>query len=353
MSKQNHNRVQVFFNAKHMPYMYGAIHIVRGSQENQWWERPFVISKTTADGREVVYGTVKRILQRILSQVERLKRFQRETEAVLDAGGIRPVDREKGLLPVNEVTAQVLDEQESVVEDVLLSISVYVRILSEIFPDALGERQVDVYDYDDKSVGRIELREIANLLLHNRYILIKNNYVVDLLSDRKSMAGKPRTGLKINFSEYLAEVGTAVDGITVKDLVNMLRQLTDNLSAGSDVKDIVFLTQNLYTLGGFVVGNETRIESGPVKTILDRVTREHLERSFPRRPGSKGTENFSVSAVFGVPRFYLEPDLDRKQVRIEMRVNGNNETLVMDCNEFFRSVLEAAGSRKLNANTVG
>ena len=82
MSKQNHNRVTIVFNAQHRPYLYGAIHIVRGSQENQWWERPFVISKRTADGKEVVYGTVMRTLQRILSQLERLKRFLHETEAV-------------------------------------------------------------------------------------------------------------------------------------------------------------------------------------------------------------------------------------------------------------------------------
>ena len=58
MSDQNHNRVTIFFNAQHRPYLYEAIHIVRGSQDNQWWERPFVISKRTADGKEVVYGTV-------------------------------------------------------------------------------------------------------------------------------------------------------------------------------------------------------------------------------------------------------------------------------------------------------
>ena len=149
------------------------------------------------------------------------------------------------------------------------------------------------------------------------------------------MAGRPQTGLKISFPEYVAEVRLAVEGITVRNLINKLRQMTRQLSASSNVRDIVFLTQNLYTLGGFVVGTDARIESGPVKTILDRVTREHIERSFPRRPGSKGTESFDVAVVFGMPRFYLEPNLDRKQVRIEMKVNRRNETLVMDCEEFF------------------
>ena len=352
MSKQHHNRVTVVFNAQHRPYLYGAIHIVRGSQKNQWWERPFVISKKTADGKEEVYGTVKRTLQRIELQLERLKRFLRESEAVLNTEGIKPVDREQGVLPESDVTDRILDEQESVIEDVLLNVSVYIRILSELFPTELRKRQVRVYDYDGKSVGRIELSEIANLLLHNRYVLVKGHYVVDLFSDRKFMAGKPQTGLKISFPEYMTEVGAAVDGITVRDLVKKLRQMTGKLSASSNIRDVVFLTQNLYTLGGFVVGTNDRIESGPVKTILDRVTREHIEKSYPRRLGSTGTERFDVAVAFGMPRFFLEPNLDRKQVRIEMKVNGKNETLVMDCEEFFRAVLEAAGSTRLNANTV-
>ena len=30
------NRVHIFFNAEHMPYMYGAVHIVDGGVDNQW-----------------------------------------------------------------------------------------------------------------------------------------------------------------------------------------------------------------------------------------------------------------------------------------------------------------------------
>ena len=46
-------RLHTFFNAQHMPYMYGAIHIVDGSENNQWWEKPFVVSKRRFGGTEV------------------------------------------------------------------------------------------------------------------------------------------------------------------------------------------------------------------------------------------------------------------------------------------------------------
>ena len=44
------NRLQLLFNAEHKPYLYGAVHIVDGDLDNQWWENPFIISKRRAEG---------------------------------------------------------------------------------------------------------------------------------------------------------------------------------------------------------------------------------------------------------------------------------------------------------------
>ncbi len=343
------NRIQIFFNAEHKPYLYGAVHIVDGDLKNQWWEKPFVISKGRSDGEEVVYGTVKRTLDKILSQVAKLNHFQSETQAKLDAIGITPLIRDNSILPKSEAADRIIDEQEDLIEDVLLTISVNIRILSEIFPQKLKKSKVNVYDYDDEHIDRIELSEIANLLLHNRYIVVKDHYVVDLFSDQKFMVEKPQTGLKINFSEYISEVGKVVNSITVKDLITRLWASTTKLSASSNIKDIIFLTQNLYTLGGFVVGSDTSIGSGPLKTILDRVATKFIERMYPQ---DSAPEDTRIEMIFSTPRFYLEPNLDQKQIRIEMQVNGEHETLIMDYEEFFRKVSKASGNRKLYANPV-
>ena len=77
-----------------------------------------------------------------------------------------------------------------------------------------------MYDYDGNVVDTIELSEIANLLLHSRYLAIRNEFIVDLLSDQKFMTQHPQTGLKIKVLEYTREVREAVAGITVKDLVS-------------------------------------------------------------------------------------------------------------------------------------
>ena len=351
MTTQNYNRVQIFFNAEHEPYLYGAVHIVRGSLENQWAEKPFVVSKRKSNGEVIYYGTVRRTLEKIVFQLDRLKAFQVETQAKLDAAGITVIQGDPSL-PRSEFTDRIIDEQEALVEDVLLTVSVYIRILSEIFPQKLKNSEVNVYDYEGGCVGRIKLSEIADLLVHNRYIIIKDHYVVDLISDEKFMTNTPQIGLKIDFAEYLSEVENIVYGITVKELVTKLWGMTKQMSACSNIKDIVFLTQNLYTLGGSVVGTDVKTDSGPLQTILNRVVHQYLKRIFPKDSTPPDGTEVTVPLYFSTPKFSLEPDLNQKLIRITTQVNGNPETLTMDYESFFSEVIKGFGNRKLHAIVV-
>ena len=253
MTAKKHNRVQVVYQYC-KPYMYGAVLIVDGDVENQWSERPFVLSRKMANGDEIVYGTVKRTLDKIQSQIDKVIRFYSETQARLEVVGITP-GGDGSLLPNAEVPDRIMDEQAELIEDVLLAVSVNIRILSEIFPDRLQQSTVKVYDYDDACVGDIRLSEIANLLVHNRYIVVNDHHVVDLISDKKFMIGRPQMGLKIDFIQYIEEVGKVINGITVKDLASKLRCLIKNLSASSNIKDIIFVAQNLYALGEPILWN--------------------------------------------------------------------------------------------------
>ncbi len=346
MSIKQYNRVQIMINAKHAPYIYGAVHIVAGDIDNQWWEKPYVISKRRANGSEVVYGTITRNLQKILSQMDRLTRFSSEARAKLDAAGLTSLIQDHSILPDAAVASETLDEQEDLIEDVLLDVSVNLRILSEIFPRQLSQSKVAVYDYDDRHVTSIELSGVADLLAHNRYIVVKNHYVVDLISDEKFLTDKPQMGLKINVAEYLGEAQEVIYGITVKDLVTKLWGAIKNLSASSNIKDIIFVTQSLYTLGGSVVGTGAQINEGPLKTILDRVALRDRDRVLSQSAKPEEVET-TLEVAFSTPRFYLEPDLDQKQIRVQMPVNGQQRSLVMDYEEFFREVLATSGERSL------
>ena len=345
MKAQIYNIVQVVYNSEHEPYLYGSVLRVDGDLNNQWWERPFVVSKRKVDGEELVYGTIKRLLEKIMLQIDRLQRFQLEAQAKLDATGITVSPQNNAQLPKSEVTDRIIDEQEDLIEDVLLTTSVNVRILSEIFPQKLKQSKIAVYDYDDQSVTQIELSQIASLLVHNRYICIRSPHAVDLMSDRRFMDTKPQAGLKINVLEYFSEVASVVENMTVNDLVDMLQTGLDSLSASSNIKDIIYLHQNLYTLGGFVIGSGIQV-SDPLKTILDRVAIAYLESKYANAPPPKGTQE-SVAVVCSTPRFSWEPDLDKRQIRISLQVNGQPETLVMSYRRFFSDLLKGYRSTKL------
>ena len=339
------SKLLVIYTDQHKPYLYGSVAIVKSSVQNLPWGNPFVISKRRSGREEVVYGTVKRILGKIAYQNNRLRLFLSKTKATLDAKDITPRVQNGKVLPESEVTETILDDQENLIEEILLIDSAYIRILFEIFPQKLKQSKVNVYDYDGTIVDSIELSKFADLLLHNRYVLIKNQFVVDLFSDKKFMSKTHQIGLKINFEEYLSQVWKAVHGITVNDLIAKLRGLTENLSASSNMKDIIFLLQNLYTLGDFVIGVDVSI-AGPVKTLLDNVVNRHEEK-LRQQHSLTERQPYTFTAKFTAPRFHLEPDLDQKQIRISMQVNGNKETLVMDYKKFFEEVSAAFGKRQL------
>ena len=234
----------------------------------------------------------------------------------------------------------------------LVTTSVDIRILSEIFPQRLKKAGVKVYDNDDQSIGEIELAQIADLLVHNRYICIRDEFVVDLWSDKLFMDIKPQIGLKINFSEYIAEVEKVVYSLTVKDLVSKLWGMTKKLSASSNISDIIYLHQNLYTLGGLVVESGMPIKTGPLKTVLDRAVIRHLEEKYPKGSMPDGVQ-LLFSVIFSTPRFRWAPDLDQKQICISVQVNGAPEELVMGYEEFFSELLKSYGNTKLYPRPVG
>ena len=347
MSKDKFNRVQVLFNREHPPYLYGALHIVDGDIDNQRLEKPFVISKRRADGGETVFGTVARTMQKIWSQLEKLQAFRSDAERRLEVAGVKPIAGTDGSeLPLSPIGDKIIDEQEDLIEDVLVSVSVNVRVLADIFPRKMKRAKANVYDYDGKRVGNIELNRIANLLLHNRYILIRYDHVVDLFSDEKFLSAKPQLGLKVNFLEYLDEVQRALDALTVKDLTGKLFGATTQISSKSNIKDIVFLTQNLYTLGGLAMTANVPGVEGPLKSILDKVAAQILEAGPKPAPG----EVRRISVVFTTPRFTLEPDLNNKQIRVHVEANGQQQSLVMGYREFFKDLGTVHGNGKLYSN---
>ena len=94
------------------------------------------------------------------------------------------------------------------------------------------------------------------------------------------------------------------------------------------------------------------MDSGPLNTIFNRIGRQHLDSVYPKTPEFSDV-SVNVTFVFRNPRFYLQPDLGHKQIRVEVEVNGEMEKLVMDYEDFFSEVSAAAGDMKLYTGSLG
>ena len=350
MTSDRYNRVQILYNGGHQPYLYGAVHIIEGPLASQRWEVPFVVSKTTSSGDEIVYGTIIRTLEQISRQLDKLIVFRTETQTRLKRAGIAV--NANGEPPTSSpVAARIMDEQEELIEDVLLIVTSRIRILSEIFPHRVQAFTVPVYDNDEQVVREIQLSEIANLLLHNRYLVVRGPFVQDLMSDRKFMSPEPQTGMKIDFGDFLAKTDRLIHSLTVQDLVEMLEGAVEDLSASSSVKDIIFLHQNLVTLGGLTINRDKPEIDGPLKAVLDKVRDREFKR-WVSRDQVTNDRTLHFTAAFALPSFYLEPDLDDKRIRVTMHVNGEEESLTVGYREFFADVVDAFGESKLYTSTA-
>ena len=337
--KAKYNTVQVIYQRRE-PYLYGSICKIKHEGQQFKYTSPFVISKNDPSGREITYGTVAIVLEKVNRQVQKLQDFSTQAADQLKRAGIISTHSKGATLPKSEVTDKVISEQERLIEDVLLVVSANIRILAEIFPDhRLNDREIPKYDYESNKIGFITLVEIAKLLLHNRYILAQSPYVVDLYSDHRSMAGKHKTGqldvgFKFNFEEYMNEVLELIRDITVQDLADQLQNTIAQLSTESNIKDIMFAIQNLHAFGRTIIDKD-----GPLRHIMNKVALRQAQLS--------KTKKQKFQLVFTQPNVGLDPDLRNKQISIQMLVNGQQENHKMGYEDFFKEVAKAFGDKPL------
>ena len=334
------NRVLVIYR-REQPYLYGAISKMGCDPRHLQWHAPFMISKATSTDGEEVYGTVGGTLKRIVAQLAKMDAFGKRTSQRLSEAGIDAGPNHQ--LPPSDLADAIVDSQDALIEEVVLTTSIYVRQLHEIFP-YLKKFRVAVYDYGGQPAGQASLKHVGDLMAHNRYIAIRNGRIVDLMSDKKHLA-QPQTGLQLDFIEYLRSVSQLVESITVEKLATVLRERTRKLSPSSPIGDIIFLMQNLYTLGGFMVQTGSPL-SAPVRAILNRLAPDLYEQHLQAKGLPTGSAA-TIEAVFTTPRFQFEGDLEDKKIKTFMTVNGQAETLVTGYEQFFLDVVAAAGSTKL------
>lgn len=339
------NLVCIIYNGNHPPYIYGSILRIKKETDKQKWGTPFVVSTKLTNGKEIIHGTINKTLDKVTSQILRIGHFGQEIRDMLSREGL-PNTQNVALLGNPEIAERIMKSQEEFIEDVFLNLSVHVRLLYELFEPKFKRRKLKVYNYDGVHVGDINFKWLSNLMVHHVYFIVKDEYIVDLMSDDHSLTPAGQTGFKIHFGEYVEEVVKVVNSLTLKDFASVLKGKIEKLSASSSIKEIIFVHQNLYTLGYNIKENllsKGRIDEGFVQNLINKASTKYLERNYP--PVAKREE--SVYLEISTPHFYLDSNLDNKRIKAGMKVNEEDEFEVMELDKFFKEMIASYGQLPL------
>lgn len=344
-----HQRLHVLYQ-KSGPFLYGYIHVVRGSTDNQESSYPFIVSKHFQD-REIVFGSMIALMHKIARLKFRFDERQRVTgESLPDAvkSSARVVKKHNKVVhefPESEYLDTVLQEQEELLEETIMLILMNVRTLLEIL-SGKGDRRVGIYDYEGKAIGATSLREIGNLLVHHRYFVIRDEYIHDLFSGDAQLASQRRFGAKISVAELFEQVFNCLTGIRVRDFVGVLRSQLERLTIDTDMRDIVFLIQNVHSLWYII---QERITDSRFSEVMDLLFREVQERHIDRiiKNGGNATGVYNVEFTYTTPRFKIDQDLSARRIVMQLTVSGKSEEFKFGYEEFFNVLTKVYGDDSL------
>ena len=331
-------------------FMYGHIHVVRGSTDNQESSYPFIVSKHIQN-REIVYGSMISLMNKIAGLKFRFDERQRAIGQSLPEdvkSSVRTVvenDKVVQELPESEHLDSILQEQEELLEETIMLILINLRTLLDIL-SGKGDRKINVYDYEDKLIGTTSLRETANLLVHHRYFVIRGEYLHDLFSGDAQLALQQRFGAKIRVTELFDEIFKCLSGIRVRDFVGVLRSKLERLTIDSEMKDIIFLIQNIHSLWYIMQERFTDSRFSEVMDLLFREVQKRQIDSIKKRRGTKAG-NYSFRFPFTTPRFKIDDDLSARRIVMQLTVSGRHEEFKFGYEEFFKVLTKVYGDDPL------
>ena len=132
------------------------------------------------------------------------------------------------------------------------------------------DRQVALYDYEDNRIDTVSLKEIADLLMHHRYFVIRDGYLCDLYSGDEQLTSPRLFGSKIEVQELVNATLELLGRIRIRDFAGMLRSRLERLSVDSEPRDIIFLIQNIHSLSVII---QDRISDSRFPQMLELLFR--------------------------------------------------------------------------------
>ena len=242
------------------------------------------------------------------------------------------------------------------ITNILLLLSSQTRNLFQLFP-RFNRRCISLFDYEGARFGSITLKELFDYFVHNRYLYVDGEYVIDLFSDKiplKSSISEKFMGYKINWREYMEAIHNVTNDVRMRDLTGMLRGRLKKLSSRSSHKDIIFLIQNLESFSSLLA---TKIPDERYKFMLNLMFDETGNRQLADI--GESTENYEqIVTIRNSPHIKIHEKLSERKFRIRthgksvlrnnhgqtLRVEVlDNHTIYVGYGQFFDLVNDAFG----------
>ena len=310
------------------PTLYGCIRFFGSKKANdpltlQRQSSPFVISQQIGNNDVVVYGSVYDLVRELLRLCDDLdsrnKNFRKKLqEAGVDTNETSSVSGNNIFvsLPDSEAANALYYEYIREVTNILILLSTQTRNLFDILP-RFNKTAMSKFDYEGNKSGSIQLREIFDHLVHNRYLFVDGEYVADFFSTKfasKSSISKFFMGYKISWREYVSTIRDVINQVSVKDVTGILRGVLKRLTSRSPQNDIVFLVQNLESFSRILA-----------KKIPDKRYTSMLDLLFSNTGADyigelgKGTKTITETVTFTAPHVKVLDELSQKKFNIRVK----------------------------------
>ena len=349
------NTIHLLYNST-PPYLYGYLQVVdrKGKHRSS---SPFIISEKIDDATTVVYGSVQNLLEKLGQLSETLRTCNISMAEELEKNEVpikkqyNDLGREILQLPLSGISGQIFQKYTMEVENVILLMGLYSRILFEIIPKA-GESKIPIYNYSNKRVGRITLNDIADLFLHHRYLFIDGEHIKDLFTERKYLSTAFMGG-KVRWQEYANAIKETIHLVKIRDLTKILSSSIYKMSGASSHGEIVSLVQNMQSLTNIMSHEilDTRY-SNMLNLLFDKKANEFLDLRGKRK-------STNVQVLFKNPHFQIKSELSQKQIDVtvsmEIRIGNSSQRppnlethhVYIGYVEFFRKIDDLFGDDPL------
>lgn len=241
MKDSQSSYMDIIYNKDYYPLIYGIVRFFE-SEEGPLIRSssPFVIGRYNKMNRFIIYGSI----YHLLTEIKRLINEFLER------------NRDWGEHRMN------VSEYEQYTMDFVLLVSIHTRNLKDLIKDKdITDIKIPLLNYEEQHTGDIQVREIFDKLIHNRYYFFDaGGKIKDLFSDQensKSPIGANKfMGYGIDLFDYIKAIRNMVNSVKIKHLTSLLRCKIDNINVNSNKQDIIFLIQNTLSFSHTMVEPE-------------------------------------------------------------------------------------------------